>query len=127
MTTTVELTRFRVAPAMVEQLLAARPAMIRDFEADRTGFLGARLVRLPADEWLDIVEWRSPQDFAASREKGANLPDAETAKKFSVESIYDETPLGYHQPSRFFSDKLGEIEEWCPEARMVGAKRVWFD
>jgi quinol monooxygenase YgiN len=73
-TTTVELTRFRVAPAKVEQLLAARPAMIRDFEADRAGFLGARLVRLPDGEWLDIVDWRSPQDFAASREKGANLP-----------------------------------------------------
>jgi quinol monooxygenase YgiN len=70
----VELTRFRVAPEKVEALLAARPGMISDFEADRDGFLGARLVRLPDDEWLDIVEWRSSEDFAASREKGANLP-----------------------------------------------------
>ena len=76
------------------------------------------------------ILWKEYEDqyfFVKLQEKGANLPDAETAKKFSVESIYDETPLGYHQPSRFFSDKLGEIEEWCPEARMVGAKRVWFD
>lgn len=74
MTTTVELTRFRVSPEHADQLLAARPGMIADFLADRTGFLGARLVRLSHGEWLDIVEWRSPDDFAASRAKGANLP-----------------------------------------------------
>jgi hypothetical protein len=71
---TVELTRFRVAPEREEALLEARPHMIRDFRADRAGFVDARLVRLPAHEWLDIVTWRTPADFAASREKGPNLP-----------------------------------------------------
>jgi hypothetical protein len=51
---TVELTRFRV----------------------RSGH-GAELVRLPGDQWLDIVWWRSPGDLAASRAKGANLPGIE--------------------------------------------------
>ncbi|MFD5829293.1 antibiotic biosynthesis monooxygenase family protein [Lentzea sp. NPDC060358] len=74
MTASVELTRFRVAPEKVEALLAARPGMIADFEADREGFLGARLVRLPDGEWLDVVEWRSPADHAASSRKGPNLP-----------------------------------------------------
>jgi quinol monooxygenase YgiN len=74
MTTTVELTRFRVAPDRADQLLAARPAMIADFQADRAGFLGAKLVRVSDGEWLDIVEWRTPEDFATSRAKGANLP-----------------------------------------------------
>ncbi|WP_405070819.1 antibiotic biosynthesis monooxygenase [Kribbella sp. NBC_01510] len=72
--TTVELTRFRVLPEKTEELLAAREDMLKDFEADRTGFLGARLVQLPDDQWLDIVEWASPEDFAASRNKGGNLP-----------------------------------------------------
>ena len=72
--TTIELVRFRVRPEQVEELLAARPDLMKDFAADRSGFLGARLVRLPDDEWLDIVEWRSSEDFAASRVKGANLP-----------------------------------------------------
>lgn len=45
-----------------------------DFRADRTGFLDAVRARLPGDEWLDIVEWRSAADFAASRAKGANPP-----------------------------------------------------
>ncbi|MCP2347418.1 antibiotic biosynthesis monooxygenase [Nonomuraea roseoviolacea] len=74
MTRTVELTRFRVSPENAERLLAARPGMLADFRADRAGFLGARLVRLPGDEWLDIVEWRTPQDRAASAAKGGNLP-----------------------------------------------------
>ncbi len=55
-------------------MLAARPRMVADFEAERTGFLGADLVRLPGEEWLDIVRWRSQEDFNASRAKGANLP-----------------------------------------------------
>jgi quinol monooxygenase YgiN len=71
---TVELTRFRVRPERTGALLAARPRMLADFRADRAGFLGAQLIRLPDDQWLDIVTWRSPQDFAASRAKGANLP-----------------------------------------------------
>ncbi|SNY45875.1 antibiotic biosynthesis monooxygenase [Paractinoplanes atraurantiacus] len=72
--TTIELTRFRVDPSQVSALLSARPAMLADFQADREGFLDARLVRLPGDEWLDIVTWRSAEDFAASRAKGANRP-----------------------------------------------------
>ncbi|MET8311368.1 hypothetical protein [Micromonospora sp. NPDC005173] len=72
--TTVEITRFRLPAARADALLAARPAMLRDFETDRTGFLGARLIRLTADEWLDIVFWRSPDDFAESRRRGGNLP-----------------------------------------------------
>ncbi|GAA5178767.1 hypothetical protein GCM10023322_06720 [Rugosimonospora acidiphila] len=70
--TTVEITRFRVPAARADALLAARPAMLRDFQADRTGFLGARLIRLAGDEWLDIVFWGSPEDFAESRRRGGD-------------------------------------------------------
>lgn len=52
--------------------------MLADFRADRTGFIDARLVRLPDNEWLDIVTWNSAEDFAASRAKGANRPGIET-------------------------------------------------
>lgn len=71
---TIELTRFKVAAEKTDELLASRPAMLKDFEADRTGFIRAQLVRLPDDEWLDIVEWATSEDFAASRAKGGNLP-----------------------------------------------------
>lgn len=71
---TVELTRFRVEPDREADLIQARPAMLAEFRADRAGFLGARLIRLADGEWLDIVTWRSHEDFVASRAKGANLP-----------------------------------------------------
>jgi hypothetical protein len=70
---TVELTRFRIAPNHIEALLDARPAMLADFRADRAGFLGARLIRLASDQWLDILDWHSP-DLAVSQAKGPNLP-----------------------------------------------------
>ena len=70
--TVVELTRFRVAADQVEALRSARPRMLADFAEDRAGFLGARLVELPDREWLDIVWWRTAEDFSASRAKGAN-------------------------------------------------------
>ncbi|WP_440107251.1 hypothetical protein [Streptosporangium sp. H16] len=68
------LARLRGQVGGAADLLAARSGMIADFQADRDGFLGARLVQLPDGEWLDIVEWRSPADFAASRAKGGTLP-----------------------------------------------------
>ena len=74
MTAIVELTRLRVASEQTEAFLAARPGMLADFRDDRAGFLGARLVRLPAGEWLDIVDWASAEDREASRAKGANRP-----------------------------------------------------
>ncbi|NMO51098.1 hypothetical protein HH310_07845 [Actinoplanes sp. TBRC 11911] len=70
----VELTRFRVDPAREQELLRTRPGMLADFRADRTGFVEARLVRLPGNEWLDIVVWETTEDYAASRAKGPNLP-----------------------------------------------------
>ncbi|RLP87011.1 MULTISPECIES: hypothetical protein [unclassified Micromonospora] len=76
--TTVEMTRFRVPTERADALLAARPAMLRDFQADRAGFLEARLIRLSADEWLDIVFWGSSEDFAESRRRGADRPGIQT-------------------------------------------------
>ncbi|MFC6084322.1 antibiotic biosynthesis monooxygenase [Sphaerisporangium aureirubrum] len=72
--TTIELTRFTVTEDKVPELLAARPAMLKDFTEDRTGFLGARLIRLPNNEWLDIVEWTDPAAHTTSRTKGPNRP-----------------------------------------------------
>lgn len=71
---TVEITRFRVPEADAPALLAARPGMLAAFAADRRGFLGAELVRLDAETWVDVVRWASPEDLAESRRKGGNLP-----------------------------------------------------
>ncbi|GIF63367.1 hypothetical protein Ais01nite_14020 [Asanoa ishikariensis] len=87
---TVELTRFRVPEARADALLAARPAMLRDFESDRAGFLGARLIRLNAEEWLDIVLWNTHEDFAESRRRGANRPGIQAFFEAIAEVISSE-------------------------------------
>ncbi|KAJ2902661.1 uncharacterized protein MKZ38_000246 [Zalerion maritima] len=51
------------------------------------------------------------------------LPTKEIAQTFSVESIYYDTPLGYHQPSRWQEGKMDEIEAWCPEVKMLIGRR----
>ncbi|MER7586756.1 hypothetical protein ABTW72_04380 [Micromonospora sp. NPDC127501] len=98
--TTVEITRFRVPAERTDALLAARPGMLRDFQADRAGFLGARLIQLPADEWLDIVFWGSSEDYAESRRRGANLPGIQTFFSLieSVISMEEGTTTDPDQP-----------------------------
>ena len=72
--TVLEVTRFAVAPERVGELLATRGAMLADFQADRSGFIRAQLVSMPGGQLLDVVEWHTREDYAASRAKGANLP-----------------------------------------------------
>ncbi|MFI5689823.1 antibiotic biosynthesis monooxygenase [Streptomyces sp. NPDC051636] len=72
--TTVELTRFRVPADRAQGLLDARPGMLEAFRTDRQGFLGAQLVGIDDEQWLDVVWWDTAEDLDASKAKGANLP-----------------------------------------------------
>ncbi|MGY5014859.1 FAD-binding oxidoreductase [Streptomyces sp. 900105755] len=72
--TTVELTRFRMNPGRVDDLLATHSKMLANFADDLAGLLEARLVRLSENEWLDVLTWDTPEDFAASHTKGRNHP-----------------------------------------------------
>lgn len=58
------------------------------------------------------------------KEKNAELPIEEVAKTFSVETIYYETPLGYHQPQRWQANNMEAIETWCPEVKMLIGRRA---
>lgn len=58
------------------------------------------------------------------RKRGANMPAEDVAKTFSVETIYYETPLGYHQPQRWQAQHIAAIEEWCPEVKMLIGRRA---
>lgn len=60
----------------------------------------------------------------AKARAGVLLPTEDVAKTFSVETIYTEKPLGYHQPSRWQAHKMVEIEEWCPEVKMLIGRRA---
>lgn len=49
----------------------------------------------------------------------AKLPPADVAGQFSVETLYYDHPLGYHQPHRWQADRYDEIVEWCPEVGII--------
>lgn len=58
------------------------------------------------------------------KEKDAEMPAEEIAKTFSVETIYYETPLGYHQPQRWQASNMAAIETWCPEVKLLIGRRA---
>ncbi|KAJ2891980.1 hypothetical protein MKZ38_010462 [Zalerion maritima] len=55
---------------------------------------------------------------------GVKLPHPLLANKFSTESIYQEEPLGYHQPAMWHRSKLVEKKKWCPELNLAEGPRL---
>ncbi len=58
---------------------------------------------------------------------GAKLPSHDEAGKFSVETLWYEKPLGYHQAQTLQKENLTKIETWCPEVRMATSEILAFD
>lgn len=54
----------------------------------------------------------------------AKFPSQDVAMTFAVETIWYDKPLGYHQIARWQSDKLDQVEEWCPEYRLATSKII---
>jgi hypothetical protein len=50
---------------------------------------------------------------------GANLPTTDVAMRFSVETMWHERPLGFHQATVWQPGKMDEILAWCPEYKMA--------
>ncbi|KAI0128877.1 hypothetical protein BJ170DRAFT_350135 [Xylariales sp. AK1849] len=50
----------------------------------------------------------------------ANLPSYAAASKFAVETIWEEEPLGFHQPVRWQKENMEKIMKYCPEVGMTG-------
>ncbi len=53
----------------------------------------------------------------------ANIPSDDIAGRFCSETIYYETPLGYHQPQRWHSEHMEELQRHCPEIGMLIGNR----
>lgn len=70
----IELTTFTVRPDRTTAMLAARPGMVAAFREGRRGFVSAKLVRLDADTWLDVVEWIDDTAWDESKAKGGDDP-----------------------------------------------------
>lgn len=47
------------------------------------------------------------------------IPNYDIAGTFSVETLYFEKPLGFHQPHRWQPGHYADIVEWCPEVGMI--------
>ncbi|KAI8909848.1 hypothetical protein DFJ77DRAFT_107495 [Powellomyces hirtus] len=48
------------------------------------------------------------------------LPTTEEARLFSVETIWADQPMGYHQAKRWNAARMPEIIRWCPEITLAG-------
>lgn len=69
-------------------------------------------------------QWFYKELKAKVADGSAVLPSEDMALAFSVESIYYDSPLGYHQPERWQKAHMDEIEERCPEVRMLLGRRA---
>jgi hypothetical protein len=58
----IEVYRVRIDPANVERLLEIRGAAVAEFQEQVPELVGADLVRLDADRWLDVLTWSEPVD-----------------------------------------------------------------
>lgn len=83
--------------------------------------LARRDTREPMSRYEDtwFVERLRELPLKPNGEPSANLPTLETASQFSVETIWKEEQLGFHQVSRWHPEKLEELKAWCPESQLA--------
>ncbi|MCJ1337173.1 hypothetical protein MMC09_002453 [Bachmanniomyces sp. S44760] len=67
------------------------------------------------DQWYYLKMKQLPRK--ANGEPGANLPSYDVAMTFSVETVFYQFPLGYHQPFKWPRDRSQQVqlERWCPD------------
>lgn len=77
------------------------------------------------DQWFYAKMMRMNAE-AEERGEGrkVRLPSVEEAKRFSVETIWYDRPLGYHQVPHWWWERVEEIDRWCPEHRMAIAEKI---
>lgn len=84
---------------------------------------------IAAYSWLDELKDATSYDpkgvyedqwfYKKMKAMGAKLPDQETAQKFSVETLWYDTPLGFHKIAGWNMDRVEEIDRYCPEHRLA--------
>ncbi|KAI9743955.1 MAG: hypothetical protein M1818_002689 [Claussenomyces sp. TS43310] len=80
------------------------------------GTPGAELTQVE-DQWFYKKLKRLPP--GADGTPAVNLPSPDVARRFAVETVYGDEPLGYHQVHRWNEGKEDEVERWCPEYRLA--------
>jgi len=77
---------------------------------------------LNATAELDIDKYEDQWFYMRMLDHKANLPSEDIAKTFSVQTLFYEFPVGYHQPEKFQKENMTLIEQWCPEVKLVTDK-----
>ncbi|KAI1335745.1 hypothetical protein F5Y15DRAFT_419627 [Xylariaceae sp. FL0016] len=76
------------------------------------------------DQWFYTKMLRMQLEMG--EDLGPKMPDEATALEFSVETIWANRPLGFHQAARFNPERMPTIMAWCPEVGMASGKS-FFD
>lgn len=64
------------------------------------------------------VDYEDQWFYAKMKERNGKFPTQEVASQFSVETIWAEKPLGYHQANVWQEDSMEQILTWCPEYKL---------
>jgi hypothetical protein len=72
----IEIYRVKVEPANVERMLEIHDAAVAEYQEQVPELLGAELVRLDGDVWLDVLRWSGPVDEARMNAAAACTPVA---------------------------------------------------
>jgi len=72
------------------------------------------------DQWF----YSKMKELPDRGKPAARLPSEEVAKTFSVETVWYDKPLGYHQIQRWQSDKIDQVDRWCPEHRIATSEVI---
>ncbi|KAG9233319.1 hypothetical protein BJ875DRAFT_49911 [Amylocarpus encephaloides] len=95
-------------------------------QANFTAELTHNRTLIAADENAPVIpcavedQWYHKKLIAMQQAgKPVKLPTTDVAKGFTVQILWDDRPLGYHQVEIWQKDKLGHIDTWCPEWRLI--------
>ena len=76
MSTTIEIAEFETVAGATEDVVLTAAQQAGLFLARQPGFLGRRLARRPEGDWVDIVEWASPEAAQAAAQTFPAAPEA---------------------------------------------------
>ncbi|KAF8856874.1 hypothetical protein BDZ45DRAFT_691357 [Acephala macrosclerotiorum] len=80
--------------------------------------------RQPSVQYEDQWFYKKMKELPDRGKPAARLPSLEVAKTFSVESIWYDKPLGYHQVQRWQQDRMDEVERWCSEYKIATSEVI---
>ena len=76
MSTTLEIAEFETVAGTTEEAVLAAARQAGAFLARQPGFRGRQLARRPEGDWVDIVEWASPEAAEAAAQAFPTAPEA---------------------------------------------------